>query len=196
VDELCKPAELGDALRYVEGGVPRPKELPKALEVHPEFDISLVASEPLINNPMNIDWDEKGRLWVVETPEYPNGLRQANVEAWMDSGSVKPGQYEREPMDRVSILTDTDGDGVMDKKQVFADKIELATSSVFLQKRRHRLRRAGHLVLRGHRWRRQGRQTHQALHELGTRDTHAVINNMRWGSTAGFMPRMATAPTT
>jgi type 1 glutamine amidotransferase len=131
IDELCKPAELGDALRYVEGGCPSPQELPKALEVHPEFNLSLVASEPLINKPMNIDWDEKGRLWVVETPEYPNGLRQSNVDAWKDSGAIKPGQYERKPLDCVSILSDTNGDGVMDKKQVFADEIELATSSVF-----------------------------------------------------------------
>jgi hypothetical protein len=39
IDELCKPAELGDALRYVEGGCPSPQELPKALEVHPEFNL-------------------------------------------------------------------------------------------------------------------------------------------------------------
>lgn len=181
VDEFCKPAELGDALRYVEGGVPRPQDLPKQLEVHPEFNISLVASEPLINNPMNIDWDEKGRLWVVETPEYPNGLRQANVESWMDSGSVKPGQYQREPLDRVSILTDTDGDGVMDKKTVFADKIELATSSVFYKN--------GVIVCAAPDiWffedtdgdDKADKRT-KLYTNLGTRDTHAVINNMRWG---------------
>ncbi|HEY1051109.1 MAG TPA: ThuA domain-containing protein, partial [Prosthecobacter sp.] len=131
VDELCKAEELGNALRYVEGGCPSPQDIPKALEVHPEFNLSLVAAEPLINKPMNIDWDDKGRLWVVETPEYPNGLRQANVAAWKDSGSAEPGQYQRDPLDCVSVLSDTNGDGIMDKKSVFADKIELATSSVF-----------------------------------------------------------------
>lgn len=181
IDELCKPEELGDALRYAEGGAPRPQDLLKQLEVHPDFDISLVASEPLINNPMNINWDEKGRLWVVETPEYPNGLRQANVESWMDSGSVKPGQYQRDPMDRVSILTDTDGDGIMDKKQVFADKIELATSSVFYKK--------GVIVCAAPDiWYfedtdgddKADKRT-KIYTNLGIRDTHAVINNMRWG---------------
>jgi type 1 glutamine amidotransferase len=181
VDELCKPDELGDALRYVEGGVPRPQELPKHLEVHPEFDLSLVASEPLINKPMNIDWDEKGRLWVVETPEYPNGLRQANVDAWKDSGSIKPGQYQRDPLDRVSILSDTNGDGVMDKKTVFADKIELATSSVFYK--------SGVIVCAAPDiWffedtngdDKADKRT-RLYTNLGNRDTHAVINNMRWG---------------
>ncbi|MCB1209171.1 MAG: ThuA domain-containing protein, partial [Verrucomicrobiales bacterium] len=181
VDELCKPAELGDALRYLDGGAPRPQDLIGQLEVHPEFNLSLVASEPLINNPMNINWDEKGRLWVTETPEYPNGLRQANVASWMDSGSLKRGQYDREPMDRVSILEDTNGDGVMDKKTIFADKLELATSSVFYKN--------GIIVCAApdiwffedtdgddHADKRTKLYTN-----LGTRDTHAVINNMRMG---------------
>ncbi|MBB5035872.1 PVC-type heme-binding CxxCH protein [Prosthecobacter dejongeii] len=181
VDEFCKPDELGDALRYAEGGVPRPQEMPKQLEIHPEFDLTLVAAEPLINKPMNIDWDEKGRLWVVETPEYPNGLRQANVDAWKDSGSIKPGQYEREPLDRVSILSDSDGDGVMDKKTVFADKIELATSSVFYKN--------GIIVCAAPDiWffedtdgdDKADKRT-KIYTNLGNRDTHAVINNMRWG---------------
>ncbi|QIF01278.1 PVC-type heme-binding CxxCH protein [Roseimicrobium sp. ORNL1] len=180
-DMLCKPTELGSALRYLPGGCPPPQDIPKDLEVHPEFNISLVASEPLINKPMNIDWDEKGRLWVVETPEYPNGLRQANVEAWKDSGAVKPGQHEREPLDRVSILSDSDGDGIMDKKTVFADKIELATSSVFYK--------SGVIVCAAPDiWYfedtdgddKADKRT-KLYTNLGNRDTHAVINNMRWG---------------
>ena len=131
VDELCGPADLGDTLRYPEGGPTAPSKAAAKIEVHPEFNLSLVASEPLINKVMNIDWDEKGRLWVVETPEYPNGLRQSNVDAWKDSGANQPGHYDRKPLDCVSILSDTNGDGVMDKKTVFADEIELATSSVF-----------------------------------------------------------------
>jgi putative membrane-bound dehydrogenase-like protein len=181
VDELCKPAELGDALRYVEGGVPRPQELPKQLEVHPEFDLTLVASEPLINKPMNIDWDEKGRLWVVETPEYPNGLRQANVDAWKDSGSIKPGQYQRDPLDRVSILSDTNGDGVMDKKTVFADKIELATSSVFYKNGVIVCAAPDIWFFEDTNGDDKADKRSKLYTNLGNRDTHAVINNMRWG---------------
>ncbi|MFV1994358.1 MAG: PVC-type heme-binding CxxCH protein, partial [Verrucomicrobiales bacterium] len=181
IDEFCKPEELGDALRYVEGGAPRPGKLPDYLEVHPDFELSLVASEPLINNPMNIDWDEKGRLWVVETPEYPNGLRRSELASWIDSGSVVRGVYDRDPLDRISILSDTDGDGVMDEKKVFADKMELVTSSVFYQN--------GVIACSAPDiWYLQDTDgddvadTRTKLYaELGTRDTHAVINNMRWG---------------
>ncbi|HBJ87036.1 MAG TPA: hypothetical protein DDZ88_24895, partial [Verrucomicrobiales bacterium] len=181
IDELCKPAELGDALRYVDGGCPSPQGIVKDLEVHPEFNLSLVAAEPLINKPMNIDWDEKGRLWVVETPEYPNGLRQANVDAWKDSGSIKPGQYERKPLDRVSILSDTNGDGVMDKKTVFADEIELATSSVFYKNGVIVCAAPDVWFFEDTNGDDKADKRTKLYTNLGNRDTHAVINNMRWG---------------
>lgn len=181
VDEFCEAEELGDALRYVEGGCPSPKGIVKDLEVHPEFDLSLVAAEPLINKPMNIDWDEKGRLWVVETPEYPNGLRQSNVDAWKDSGSVKPGQYERKPLDCVSILSDTNGDGVMDQKTVFADEIELATSSVFYQNGVIVCAAPDIWFFEDTNGDDKADKRTKLYSNLGNRDTHAVINNMRWG---------------
>ncbi|MFN9025809.1 MAG: ThuA domain-containing protein, partial [Akkermansiaceae bacterium] len=116
---LKKDAKLESQLRYPVGGPTRPEEAAAKIEVHPEFELSLVAAEPLINKVLNVDWDEKGRMWVVESPEYPNGLRKVNTEKWKDSGSIKPGVYEREPLDRISILSDTNGDGLMDQKQVF-----------------------------------------------------------------------------
>ncbi len=175
-----KPA-TESALRYPVGGPTRPEEAAAKIEVHPEFDISLVAAEPLINKAMNLDWDEKGRMWVVETPEYPNGLRKANTDVWKDSGSVEPGDYDRDPLDRISILTDTDGDGLMDKKHVFADKLELATSFV--------LHKNGVIVSAAPDiWFLEDTDGDDTADKrtklytgLGTRDTHAVINNLRWG---------------
>ncbi|RYD33857.1 MAG: hypothetical protein EOP87_10255, partial [Verrucomicrobiaceae bacterium] len=180
-DELCRPEELGDTLRYPEGGPTRPEKAAAKIELHPEFEISLVAAEPLINKVMNVDWDEKGRMWVVETPEYPNGLRKANTDEWKESGSVAPGKYERDPLDRISILTDTDGDGVMDRKQVFADKLELATSFV--------LHKNGVIVSAAPDiWFLEDTDGDEVCDKrtklytgLGTRDTHAVMNNLRWG---------------
>ncbi len=179
-DELCKPDELGDNLRYVEGGPVRPEKAAATLEVHPEFDISLVASEPLINKVMNVDWDEKGRLWVCETPEYPNGRRELNVEKWKDSGSWTK-KYDRDPIDRISILTDTNGDGVMDKKHVFADKLELVTSFVFYKNGVIACAAPDIWFLEDTNGDDTADKRTVLYTGLGNGDTHAVINNLRWG---------------
>jgi len=180
-DVLCKKTELGDALRYLPGGCPRPQDMPQELEIHPDFDISLVAAEPLINKPMNVDWDEKGRLWVVETPEYPNGRKEQNTDPWKDSGSLYPGTYNRDPQDKVSYLIDTDGDGVMDKKHVFADKLELCTSFCFYKNGVIACAAPDIWFLEDTDGDEVADKRTKLYTNLGTRDTHAVINNMRWG---------------
>lgn len=185
-DMLSKPAELGDALRYLPGGCPKPQDMPQYLEVHPEFNISLVASEPLINKAMNIDWDPNGRMWVCETPEYPNGRRlpkeeTAAKDAWKDSGSVEPGKYDRDPLDRISILTDTDGDGIMDKKKVFADKLELCTSFCFYKNGVIACAAPDIWFLEDTNGDDVADKRTKLYTGLGTGDTHAVINNLRWG---------------
>ena len=83
--------ELGDNLRYVEGGPTHPAKAAATIEVHPEFDLTLVAAEPLIQKAMNIDWDERGRLWVSETPEYPNGRKLPNTEPWKETADRSAG---------------------------------------------------------------------------------------------------------
>ena len=199
VDELCKADELGDNLRYVEGGPTRPEKAAEKLEVHPEFNISLVASEPLINKVMNVDWDEKGRLWVCETPEYPNGRRELNVEKWKDSGSWTT-KYDRDPIDRISILTDTNGDGVMDKKHVFADKLELVTSFCFYKKGVIACAAPDIWYLEDTDGDETADKRTKLYTGLGTGDTHAVINNLRWGldgwvyATHGYSSGHVTSP--
>lgn len=69
-DLLVSKEELA-ALRYPEGGPTAPEEAAKKIVVAPGFNLSLVASEPLIEKPISMDWDAKGRLWIAETPEYP-----------------------------------------------------------------------------------------------------------------------------
>src|SRR6201999_1203907 len=109
----------------------------KALEIHPDFTMKLIASEPLINKPMNFDWAPDGSLWVAETPEYPNGRRGMRPDyrdkEWRDHGGLDPdpGLQTRAAHDKISRLVDTDGDGVMDKKEVFYEGLELVTGMVF-----------------------------------------------------------------
>jgi putative membrane-bound dehydrogenase-like protein len=193
VDELCIKEELA-SLRYPEGGAPRPQDVPATLNLHPEFKISLVAAEPLINKVMNLDWDAAGRMWVVETPEYPDG-RWANdpedlVQRWTNGAPRDPatGRYQRPAYDRISILTDTDGDGVMDKKHVFADHahgvpggLELVTSFVLHKDGVVAAAAPDIWFLRDTNGDGTCDKVEKLYTNLGTRDTHAVINNLRWG---------------
>ncbi len=83
-----------------------PQDEMKTFSLPPGFHVELVASEPLIDSPILMDFDSDGRLWVVEMPTFLPDMS---------------GRDSKEPLDRVSVLEDTDGDGVMDKKTVFAD---------------------------------------------------------------------------
>ncbi|MEX1055917.1 MAG: PVC-type heme-binding CxxCH protein, partial [Rhodothermales bacterium] len=79
--------------------------------VEPGFRIELFASEPDIVNPIDMAWDERGRLWIVETIDYPNEF-----------------EPERRGSDRIKILEDTDDDGRADKVTVFAEGLNIPTS--------------------------------------------------------------------
>jgi putative membrane-bound dehydrogenase-like protein len=185
VDELCSKEELA-SLRYPEGGPTAPEKAAAKLELHPDFTIQLVAAEPLINKPMNIDWDPAGRLWVAETPEYPNGRREPKAEMkdtpWKDSGfRVRPPTKDRPAIDRISILTDTDGDGRMDKKQIFYEGLELVTSFVFHKDGVIVSQAPDILWLRDVDGDGKAEKVEKLYTGLGIGDTHAVINNLRWG---------------
>jgi uncharacterized protein len=200
VDELLKPEELGDALRYVEGGPTAPSKAAARIEVHPDFTLSLVAAEPLIRKAMNIDWDEKGRLWVSETPEYPNGRRIPNTTAWKDSGSLRQATPTRDPEDTISILSDTNGDGVMDRKKVFADKLELVTGFVFYKNGVIASTAPDIWYLEDTNGDEVADKRTKLYTGLGIADTHAVINNLRWGldgwiyATHGYSVGNVTSP--
>jgi putative membrane-bound dehydrogenase-like protein len=83
-----------------------PAEAIRKMQVPPGFSVELVAAEPDLVNPVAMCFDEKGRIWVTESIEYP---RQ----------SAGPGK------DRIKILEDTDGDGKFDKVTVFADGLNI-----------------------------------------------------------------------
>ena len=82
----------------------------KSFHMAPGYQVQLVASEPLVVDPILAEFDGDGRLWVVEMQGYAVGKAMINME---------------EPVGDVAILEDTDGDGVYDKRTVFQDKLVL-----------------------------------------------------------------------
>ena len=79
-------------------------------QIEEGFDLSIVASEPFLKSPVSMDFDDKGRMWVVEMIGY-----MPNLE----------GTGEDEPNGRITILEDLDKDGVTDHAKVFLDKLVL-----------------------------------------------------------------------
>jgi putative membrane-bound dehydrogenase-like protein len=126
VDSLCLKPELAD-LRYPAGGPRRAEQTVAAIKLPAGFKTTVVATEPLVHKPIAVQWDAAGRMWVAETPEYPNGRRPLVAESWKEGGSLVPDVYDRPAQDTLSILYDDNGDGVMDRREVFFDGLELIT---------------------------------------------------------------------
>ncbi len=190
VDMLCTKEELA-SLKYPQGGPTAPEKAAAKLNVDPNFHIQLVASEPLIEKAISLDWDPQGHLWVAETPEYPNGRtinqNDSMIALWAekDPEAFKSKRKEDRPAkDRISWLEDTDGDGRADKKHVFADGLELVTSLVFYKDGVIVAQAPDILWLRdldGDGKCNMQNEKVVLFTGFGTSDAHAVINNFRWG---------------
>ena len=88
-----------------------PEEEAATFKLVPGFRAELVAANPLVGDPVAMQFGPDGRLWVLEMRGYmPN----------------PQGEGEREPVGVIAVLTDTDGDGRFDRRQVFADKLVMA----------------------------------------------------------------------
>ncbi|GAB3273559.1 hypothetical protein GCM10027297_06960 [Parahaliea aestuarii] len=85
-----------------------PQEALQRFRIAPGFEIELVAAEPLIEDPVAMAWDEYGRLYVVEMRGYMPDVY---------------GNGSDEPVGQVVRLVDDDGDGRMDRSEVFLDKL-------------------------------------------------------------------------
>src|SRR2546428_7370436 len=84
-----------------------PADAVKSFQLRPGFRIELVAAEPLIRSPVALDFDENGRLFVVEYPEY-NQYANKNFKG---HGCVR-------------LLEDTDGDGRFNKSTVYVPNLD------------------------------------------------------------------------
>ncbi|MEQ8471500.1 MAG: ThuA domain-containing protein [Marinoscillum sp.] len=142
-----------------------PEEEKKMIQVPEGFHLELFASEPDIINPIAMDWDERGRLWVIETVDYPNTVR--NEQGVGD--------------DRIKICEDTDGDGKADKFTVFVNDLNIPTSLTFANGGVIVSQAPDFLFLKDT----DGDDVADIREEIitgwGTRDTHAGPSNLKYG---------------
>jgi len=112
VDEVRRqsPAEFLAATE-TQGIAPRsPAESQQSLLTHDSLRVELVAAEPLVADPVAIDFGPDGRLWVVEMTDYARGVND-----------------EFAPQGRVRFLTDTNGDGQYDRSTEFLTGLRFPT---------------------------------------------------------------------
>ncbi len=107
---LCCSALLlagtGLFARRADGPPYSPADSMATMQLEAGYRIELVAAEPDIQSPVAMDFDEQGRLFVVEMPGYP---------------------LDTAPTGRVKLLEDTDGDGRFETSRIFADGLVLPT---------------------------------------------------------------------
>ncbi|MFN9717612.1 MAG: neutral/alkaline non-lysosomal ceramidase N-terminal domain-containing protein [Planctomycetota bacterium] len=137
VQKLLPHSFYSEALQKDFPAPKTPEEALKCMTTRPDLRIVLVASEPLIRDPVAFDWDERGRLWVVEMGDYPGTETEMSErgEPKAEGGQSQDGPVDnatapafRSPLSafhsgRVRLLEDTDHNGVYDKATTFLDNL-------------------------------------------------------------------------
>ncbi|MFN4919263.1 MAG: hypothetical protein ACK5MM_07565, partial [Planctomyces sp.] len=164
-----------------------PEQSLQKLRAADGFRVELVAAEPLVRQPVAMEFDDRGRLWVIQYLQYPNpeGLQRVQVDRYSRT------KYDRIPeapprgprgADRITILEDTDGDGRMDAGRDFVDGLNLATGLAFGHGGVYVLQ-VPYLLFYADRDRDDvpDGDPEVLLTGFGMEDAHSVANSLTWG---------------
>ena len=134
----------------------------KAFKVAEGFKVNLWARNPVIFNPINMNWDRHNRAWVSTSSTYPH---------------IKPGRI---PNDRIVILEDTDRDGVADKHTVFAEGLTVPHSVMPVEGGAYVCSTTEVLFLADHDGDDRADEKHVIFSGFGNADVHHMIHGLRW----------------
>ncbi len=139
-------------------------EVQKAGFVVPEgLEVTLWAQEPMIQKPVQMNWDAQGRLWVVSSTTYPQ---------------IKPGDAAK---DQVVVLEDTDNDGRADKSTVFAENLHIPTAVIPGDGGVYVANSTELIFLRDTDGDLKADERTIVLSGFGTEDTHHLLHTLRHG---------------
>lgn len=127
------------------------------------MEVNLFAGDPMIAKPIHMNFDERGRLWIASSEVYPH---------------IKPGQ---EPTDKILVVEDTDGDGVSDKRTVFADGLLIPTGILPGDGGCYVANSTELIHLADTDGDGVADQKRVVLSGFGTEDTHHLLHSLRWG---------------
>src|SRR5271154_5535351 len=145
--------------------VPDPDpELERKSFILPEgFEVNLFAADPLLAKPIQMNFDARGRLWVVSSEVYPQ---------------IKPGEKAN---DKVIILEDTKGVGKADKTTVYADGLLIPTGLEPGDGGVYVANSTDLLHLSDPKGTGKATRRRVVLSGFGTEDTHHMVHTLRWG---------------
>ncbi|MEZ4992221.1 MAG: c-type cytochrome [Saprospiraceae bacterium] len=152
-----------------------------------DLELDLLAAEPLVEQPVEINFDHRGRLWVVQYGQYPYpaGLKITGYDYHLRA------QFDKVPLpppegavgdDKITLLEDTDGDGVYDKTTDAITGLNIATAVTWGRGKIWVLNPPYLLAYPdpdGDGF--PDGDPEVKLRGFGLEDTHAVANSLRWG---------------
>jgi hypothetical protein len=164
-----------------------PAQALKRFHVPAGLQVDLIASEPVVKQPLYLSFDERGRLWVVQYKQYPfpAGLKVVSydryIRAKFDKVPPPPPNHFR-GADRITIHEDIKGDGSFSKVKTFVDGLSIATAAL--------PGRGGVWVLNPpyllfypdkERTDKAVEKPEVHLSGFGLEDTHSVASSLTWG---------------
>jgi len=164
-----------------------PEEALKAFQTPDDLAVDLVLSEPIVRQPVNMNFDERGRLWVVQYLQYPHpaGLKLLSRDgvwrASYDKVPPPPPHHDR-GLDKITIHEDADGDGVYETHKTFVEGLNI-TSSVAIGRGGVWVLNPPYLLFYPDR---DGDDVPDGdpevhLQGFGLEDSHSVVNSLTWG---------------
>ncbi len=196
-DLFAAGQEIEGERKAAQTACPTPEEARAKMSVPEGYEVRCFAHEPMVQNPVAMTWDHRGRLWVVEAYEYPEGT-PLPVEQRPFGAEAKDDQYhpvpalclptknqeqgtKNLPRDRVIILEDTDNNGEADKRTVFVEGLNLASAilcgddGIYIGQQPHLIHfRDADGDDQPDSWR-------VVLTGFGREDTHELVNSFCWG---------------
>jgi putative membrane-bound dehydrogenase-like protein len=181
---LSAGKEIEGERKAAQTACPSPEEARAKMSVPEGYEVRCFAHEPMVQNPVAMTWDHRGRLWVVEAYEYPEGSPHPapfGGEAKDDQYHPLPKTGDKIPRDRVIILEDTDNNGEADKRTVFVEGLNLASAilcgdnGIYIGQQPHLIHfRDDDGDDKPDAWR-------VVLTGFGREDTHELVNSFTWG---------------
>jgi putative membrane-bound dehydrogenase-like protein len=164
-----------------------PEESLAAFKVPGDLKIELVAAEPDVRQPVFLNFDERGRMWVVQYLQYPfpAGVKvvryDEHLRAIFDKVPPPPPHHDK-GRDKIAIHEDRDGDGRFEHVKTFVDGLNICTALEH-DKEGIWVLNPPYLLFYPDRNKDDVPDGDPIVHleGFGIEDTHAVANSLRWG---------------